>query len=520
MVEQIKPKYNTYHAAGIIAFFTLLSRVVGLYRDRAFAATFGAGDILDSYNAAFRLPDFIFNLLILGTLSVAFIPVFTEYYVKDKNEAQKITNTMLTITFLGMSALCAVLYFFVPQITHLIAPSFEGTKHADTVLLTKIFLLSPIIFTISNVFLSYLSALKRFLAISLAPIFYNFGIIFGAKFLYPHFGLAGLGYGVLLGALAHMLIQLVAAVRAGFVIKPNLNLKHPAIAKIVHLFVPRIFGMDQAQLSLIIASIIGSGLASGTITIFNFANNLQAVPTGIFAISFAVAAFPHLSESFARNDEQEFRKSLTRTILNILFFILPITALIILLRAQIVRVVLGSGNFDWKATILTANALGIFAASLFAQGLTPLFARAFYARHNTKTPVIIGLVCLAINAVISYLLASKYGVLGMTTAFTVASILNMLILVFALRRHLHFEDNYLVQTLSKIILATILLSVAVYGGLRIASLFLDLKTGFSVFLQGLFAGLLGILVFMVFSKLLKIPQTETALGIVKRRLLG
>ena len=511
---------NLFRAAGIIGFFTLLSRFVGLYRDRLFAGTFGAGDILDAYNASFRLPDLIFNLLILGTLSVAFIPVLSEYFVRDEEEAKRITNTMLSVTFVFMGLLCAVMYFFVPQITHLIAPGFTGQKYLNAVKLTKIFLLSPIIFTVSNVFSSYLNSLKRFFIVSLAPILYNFGIIIGAKYFYPHYGIIGLGYGVILGALAHLVIQMLASAHAGLAIRPNFNINHPAVRKIGKLFLPRIFGMDQSQFSLIIASIYGSMLASGTITIFSFANNLQAVPIGIFALSFAIAVFPQLSEAFARKDEKEFSGLLSRTIINILFFVIPISILIILLRAQIVRVILGSGRFDWQATKLTANALGIFAISIFSQSLTPLFSRSFFARQNTRTPVYIGLFTLSLNGILSFFFARAYGVLGLAGAFAGASIIDNLILLYFLRRHIKMEDAYISKAIGKILLATAGMAVVTYVSLYVIAAALGLTTGIHVLIQGVVSGLLGVAAFVLFSKWLKISQAEGAIRIVKKRIFG
>jgi len=504
-----KVSYSIARNASIVGIFTLLSRLVGLYRDRLFASTFGAGDLLDSYYAAFRFPDLLFNLLILGTLSVAFIPVFTEYLVKDPEEANRIANTILNFFFFGMSALALIALAFVPQLAHLIAPGFTGVKYQNTVTLTRIFLLSPVIFTVSSVFGSVLNSVKKFLVVSIAPILYNLGIIFGVKFLYPHFGVSGLAYGVILGALAHLISQAIAAVYRGFSYKPILDLKHPGVRKILKLFVPRIFGVDNSQLSLLIASIIGSVLASGSIAIFNLANNLQAVPIGIFAVSFAVAVFPSLSESFVRKDDKEFNHTLVKTMVNILFFILPISAMILVLRAQITRVVLGAGNFDWQATRLTANTLGIFAISIFAQSLTPLFSRAFYARHNTKIPVIVGLISLALNLLLSYLLSLHFKVLGLTAGFSLASIFNAAVLYIILRMQIrHLDDKYLVSSILKIVLASILSAIVIYIALYYLGLVFPLDTGLHVLIQGGLAGLIGTAAFIGLSSLMDLEQVN------------
>jgi len=384
--------------------------------------------------------------------------------------------------------------------------------------MNRIFLLSPIIFTVSSVFSSILNGLKRFLIVSIAPIIYNLGIIIGVKYLFPHFGLRGLAYGVILGALGHLVIQAAAAIKSGFRYLAILDLKHPGVRKILKLFVPRIFGVDNSQFSLLIASIIGSTLASGSIAVFNLANNLQAVPIGIFAVSFAVASFPSLSESFVRKDDREFNHTLVKTMVNVLFFALPISAMMLVLRAQITRVILGAGNFDWEATRLTANTLGIFAISIFAQSLIPLFSRAFYARHNTKVPVVIGLGSMALNLAFSYYLSVHYGVLGLVSGFTLASILNAAALYIVLRRHVrHMDDAYLSYSVLKIILASVLSAIVIYIALYYLGLYIPLDTGLHVLIQGGLAGLIGTATFIGLSSLMDLEQTAFVWSFLKNR---
>ncbi len=518
-------KHSIVRAAGIVGLFSLFSRLLGMYRDRLFASTFGAGNTLDAYYAAFRIPDLVFNFLVLGTLSVAFIPVFTEYFVSDPKEANRIANTILNAAFIGMGAICIVLLFFVPEITRVIAPGFGGEKLQNTIVLTRLFLFSPVIFAVSSVFSSILNALKRFLLVSLAPIIYNLGIISGIVFLYPVFGISGLAYGVLLGALGHALIQVPGIFKAGFKYRPILHWRHAGVVKIAKLFVPRIFGIDVSQISLLIASIIGSTLAAGSIAIFNLANNLQTVPIGIFGLSFAIASFPNLSEAYALNDHSQFNSILKKTAVHILYFAIPTSILMLLLRAQIVRVILGTGLFNWTATVLTANSLGVFGLSIFAQALVPLFARAFYARHNTKTPVLIGISAMVLNAVLSWFLGRAYGVVGLAAAFSIASIFNMLALYFTLNlkagdpRKAGSAQKFAWQSaIIKICIATAFMGIAVhYVLIPLAEIF-PLHSTIHVFMQGLIAGIIGMAVFFGASKLFGIEETEWAMQVVKKRI--
>jgi putative peptidoglycan lipid II flippase len=498
--------------------FTLLSRFVGLWRDIALASHIGPGDLLDAYNAAFRVPDFMFNLLVLGTLSVAFIPVFTQYFLKDRAEAEKIANTVLNVSSIAMAVLMGTLFIFLHQVTAIIVPGFTGAKLATMVQLTRLFLLSPIIFTISNVFGSMLNSWKRFLITSIAPVLYNCGIIFGIYFLYPHFGAVGLAYGVLIGAGAHLVLQASAVLRLGWRYSLDFAWRDRGVVKIFKLFVPLIISLDPSQVSLLIATIIGSTLASGSISIFNFASNLQAVALGIFALSVSVAAFPSLSEAFAKHDEVEFASIFRKSIMNILFFVLPISLLMVVLRTQIVRVTFERGAFNANDAALTSEAFGIFASSLWAQALAPLFSRVFYARQNTVIPVLTGLVSIAINAVGSYYLGRAYGVSGLVAGFTISAVIDFgLLYIFLVPKLPSFELKPLVVPLLKLVAASVVMAAATYAVLFPLAAVIHPAGTVTVFIEGFAAGVVGILVFAGAASALKIEQARYAAKTLRQK---
>ncbi len=516
-LKTIEKHFSVPKAAAIVGFFTLLSRIVGLVRDRLFASSFGAGDTLDIYYAAFRIPDLVFNLLVLGTLSVAFIPIFTELLITDKEKAYKIANSILNFSFLLMSALCLILIFFAQPLTHLLVPGFEGQKFADTVILTRILLLSPIIFTVSSIFSSILNSQKKFIIANLAPVMYNLGIIFGLLVLYPKFGLYGLGWGVIIGAGLHLLVQIPEAVHYGYIWQSVMDLKDPAIKKVLGLFLPRVLGVDNSQVSLLIGSIVGSVLISGSIAVFNLANNLQAVPLGVFAISTAIAMFPLLSEFYAKKNEEDFAKSLSKAISQILFFMVPFTILLLLFRAHLVRLAFGAGKFNWDDTILTFNTLGMFSLSLFAQGLSPLLARAFYARQDTKTPVIIGVATMVINAVLAYFLGRRFGAAGMAGGFSIAAIFNAAVLYFILRFRIsrqisqatleNFDDTIFIS-LTKVIIASLFMGLTGYAALYILAPLVDTHTTLGLLIQSSLAFILAGGIFYAVGSYLGLPQLK------------
>ena len=518
-----------FSAAMMIAFFSFLSKALGIVRNRIFAGEFGAGDTMDIYFAAFLIPDFLYSLLILGILSSVFIPVFAEYEARSKEEAWRLANVVLTV-FCTVFAVCAAIAaVFAPWLAELVAPGFDGEKQAQTALLMRIMFLSPILLGASNIIGNMLQARRRFFTFALAPVMYNIGIIIGALFFVKPFGVAGLAVGVVLGALLHFLIQIPAVVQLGFSFKPTFDIRHPGLMKIARLSLPRTVGLVANQLNFVIVTAIASTVASGGIAVFYFANDLQFVPISIIALSFASAVFPFLAASYAQGDMDAFLNKLYDAINQILYFVIPVSLFLILVRAQVVRVLLGYGQFSWEDTRLTAAAVGAFAISIFAQSLVPLFSRAFYALHNTKTPVLINVISTIITALLSFYFlqlmrdggefARMVGVvfkvsdlahapiLALPLAFSLASVINLLLLYFAFMLRVDtFDSSRIVPSLFKINLAAACMAVAVYGALHIIAEWVNMQTFAGVFMQGGLAFIVGAVVYGAVSYLLRIPE--------------
>lgn len=522
MISKLKQLEATFHigqATIIIASFTLLSRITGFGRDILLARQLGLSADSDIYFTAFRIPDTVYNLLILGTLSVALIPVFSQYYLKDKPRAYNIASTVLNISALGMFGICVMIFLFALPLTKLIAPGFSAEQIETTAMVTRIMMLSPIIFTVSNVFSSVLISMKKFIIVNTAPLLYNLGIILGIVLFYPRYGIAGLAYGVILGALMHVGIQIPEAYRHGFRWKPVLKFGDAGVKKIAALFLPRIVGLDSSYVNLIVVSIIGSTLMTGSITAFNYANNIQAVALGIFALSSAVAIFPVLSEYFAKDDTKGFVSTLQHTIIRVLYFVIPVTIILLLLRAHVVRLLLGYGECDWTCTVTTFDTLGVLALGLVAQSLIPLFARAFYARQNTKTPVIISLVCMVITGFSSYFLAQGLGIVGVALGFVIASTVQCILLFVFLHRYLNttdpatqkvltvFNSTIVTQTL-KILLASVLLGAISYASLYLLDPILNTHTVIGIFAQAGISTLLGGIAYVAVTRYLDVMESK------------
>jgi len=369
--------------------------------------------------------------------------------------------------------------------------------------------LSPLLLGISGIFSSVLTSYKRFLVYALAPIFYNVGIIIGILFFVNIWGPIGLAWGVVLGAFLHMSVQYPAVRQLGFRYN-RAFLKYftnKDVRKVFKLMIPRTMGIMVNQVNLFVITIFASLLTSGSLAIFSFAQNLQSVPLGIIGISFAIAVFPTLSVLSSNKNKTKFIETFSQTFRQILFFIIPISVFILLLRAQIVRVVLGSGKFDWEDTIFTFQCLGIFSLSLFAQSVTPLLARTFYALHNTKTPFYIALASETVNITTVLLLIGKYKILSLAIAFSLASLVQMFLLLFILRFQLDsLDDKKIITSTVKISLATIVSGVSIQFSKYLLGGLVSLDTFLGVFIQLVISALVGTSVFIIMAQIFKIEE--------------
>ena len=472
------------------------------------------------------MPDLVYNLIVLGALSAGFIPIFVKLIVDDESKlyranqaAWDLVNNILNILAFFLLVACAVLAVVTPWLVPLITPGFSGEKLSLTINLTRIMFMSPLLLGLSGVFGGVLQSFKRFLVFSLAPVMYNLGIIFGAVFLTKYFGLYGLVWGVLLGALLHLMIQVPTVFRLGFGYRLIFNLKDSGFVKIMKMMGPRVLGLAGAQLNLIVITILASTLAAGSLAIFNLANNLQSFPIGLFGVSYAIAVFPTLAKSFSSEDKDKFRFNFQKTFKQILLFVIPVSFLFIILRIQIVRVILGVGRFNWEDTILTADALGLFSLGLFAQALLPLLVRAFYARQNTMVPFITAAISVAVNVFLSWWLIQSMGVLGLALGFSISSIINIILLIVWLKFEIRdIWHNGIITALFKITFASFFMGLSAQVVKTWIGTIYDLDRFWEIFLQGFVAGMVGIVVFAVISYFIKTEEFLIFAGSLRKKL--
>ena len=518
---------NMNQAALLLGVFTLLSQVLALIRDRSLAHFIGPSAGLDAYYAAFRIPDLIF----ISIASLASITVLIPFIVAKMRgeevteEAKKFLNDVFTVFFLALILVAAIAFFLMPHLVFFIAPGFTHTMQMKVVWMSRIMLLSPIFMGLSNLFGTVTQLFRKFFIFSLSPVFYNLGIIFGIIILYPIFGIYGLAFGVVIGALLHMLIQVVAALVCGLSPKFSFSINFKDIRKAILTSFPRTIGLAMNSISLIVIVALASYLKSGSISIFNFSYNLQTVPLNIIGVSYAVAAFPTMAKSFTAGKMNEFKNHLRMAARQIIFWSLPITFLFVVLRAQIVRVLLGSGAFSWQDTRLASAALAVFSFSILAQSMIGLLSRSYYAGGKTTRPLIVNSICSVFIMVLSPLLLFCFNtfsvfryfvesmlkvtdipgtaILMLPLAYTIGTILNFILHWIFVKKDFLKDEAFIAKSFFQSLGASFFIGFISYLGLNAFSPIFGLTTFWGVFLQGFFSGSLGILAGFIVLYLLK-----------------
>ncbi|MAG11770.1 MAG: murein biosynthesis integral membrane protein MurJ [Parcubacteria group bacterium] len=507
-------------AAVLMAGATFLSRILGLIRDRIFAHQFGAGEILDAYYAAFKIPDLLFNLIILGALSAGFIPVFTKFRkTHGLKTSWPIVQTVLSLGSIVMATAAVFLFIFADPLMSIVAPGFSEAAHAQAVAFTRVMFLSPFFLGFSAVLGGALQSLRQFFVFALAPILYNGGIIVGATLFYSKMGIIGLAWGVVLGALLHAGIQYYALKGQGFTLQFSLKLTHE-VKRILYLMAPRTLGLAVSQVSLIALTAITSTLSAGSISAFQLAHNIAFVPIGIFAVSYAVAAFPTLSEGAMEKTQETFTKSFSSTVRQVLFLMIPSTVLFVLLRAQIVRVLLGTGAFDWQDTVMTFDTLAMFAVGFAALGLVHLLVRGFYAFEDTKTPVVIAILAETIVLFVAYLASRVIGVQGIALGVSVGALVQVALLwAMLVPKTKALDGRRILISLFKMTVAALAMAVVMQVLKSPISSLVDMTTGLGIFIQACAVGLAGCITYVAVGLLLKSHEMHVFVRVVREKLI-
>ncbi len=550
MVKKILSFYHSFldreisslnKAALLLGVFSLLSQFVGLLRDRLLANIFGASTELDIYYAAFRIPDFLFvTIASIVSLSVL-VPFILEKDSVGRETLRKFLNTVFTFFSLLMALSAVVVYIFMPELSGLLFKGFEPQVLERIILISRILLLSPIILGLSNLMGSLTQAYNRFVVYAFAPVLYNSGIIVGIWLFTAEWGILGPVVGVVLGALLHLLIQLPTVSKAGLMPRITLRPDWREIFKVARISLPRTLTLSMSSIVFIILTAMAAGLTAGSVSILNFANNLQTMSLSLIGVSYSLAAFPTLTRKFQEKNIGAFIEQMQISSRFIIFWSLPLTALLIVLRAQVVRTLLGSGLFDWEATRLTAAALAIFVFSSLFQSMLLLWMRGFYSAGHTKKPFFINLISTVIlivmtfglvwtfdhSSIFSYFILAllKVGDLSFNNAkmlmlplgFTLGTILNGLLLWLAFELQFRGYSRGVLRALFQGVCAAVILGAVTYWGLDFFDNVFNLNTLLGIFFQGLSAGVLGILAGILVLSLLKSAELASVFDTLRSK---
>lgn len=514
MYQEIR---GLHEAAYILAAFTLGSQMLALVRDRMLAHQFGAGSELDLYYTAFRIPDLLF-VIFASVLSVyVLIPFMTEATARGGAVAARAFLSQIMTLFLASYGVLALFAFiFARPLVEFCFPGFVATEYDTLALLLRILLMQPLLLSLSNLLGVVTQLQNRFLIYAISPLLYNIGIIFGIVVLYPRFGIAGLGYGVVLGAALHLAAQLPLARASGTAPTIVRSFEWGTIRAVLRTSVPRALTLSLNQIVLLAMIGIASVMASGSVSVFQFALNLQSVPLALIGVSYSVAAFPTLVRMLVNGERAAYVEHVATALRHIFFWSIPIVALIIVVRAQIVRVILGSGAFDWDDTRLVAAALALFALSLAAQAVNLLIVRAFYAGGDTRTPFYItafssaGALLLGIILYIVFTVSNDFAgmierllrvrgvagaeVLTLPLGYSIAMMGNAISLIVIFMRRYGLRFSSFGGVLGRGIVAAITGGIMAYAVLNIIVFGIRSDTVIGILLQGAIAGISGMAV--------------------------
>ena len=512
-------------AAGVVGIATMLSRVFGFLRDMIVAGFFGAGLTTDAFFVAFRIPNLLRRLLAEGSLTVSFVPVFTEYLRnKTREEALELANITFTALSIILVAVSLLGVLFSPLIVTVMAPGFVRmpAQYELAVFLTR--LMFPYILLISLVALcmGILNSLRHFAAPALSPVVLNVAMILAALTLRGFFQepVVALAVGVMAGGVLQLAMQWPFLIKMGVRLKPDFRFRHPGVKRIGMLMLPAAFGAAIYQINIFIGTILASLLQAGSVSYLYYADRIVELPLGVFAIAVGTATLPSFSEQAAQGRIEELKRTISFSLRLILFITIPATIALIALRVPIISVLFQRGEFGVRSTELTAQALLFYSVGLWAFSVIRIIVAAFYSLQDTRSPMKAAIVALIVNALFSVILMFplKHG--GIALATSIASAVNVgMLWVILTRRVGPILDGEFAPSIGK----TALASLVMWGVILLIDLLTPWNTAGHLGARLIYLALCvtaGGAAFFAAAHLLKSPDMAIAVGALRRRIAG
>ena len=508
-----KQQNSILSAAFVITLASLVSAVLGFIRERVLISYFftNSKEALDAFRIASRLPELAFQILVVGALSAAFIPIFSKYLAKSKQEAYEISSSIINIVLLLFIVISAVIFINAEGFIRLITSvGFSDSQIVVAAKLTRVMLLAQFFFAISNFLTGMIQSHQRFLVPALAPLAHNLGIIIGIIAFKPIFGIYSAAIGIVLGSFLHLLFQLPLAIKLGFSYRLSLKLYHPGVKEMLRLIPARTLTISVNQLEYFATGYFATAMSVGSLTLFEIAQRLMSAPIRVFAVPIGQASLPFLSQETAADKRAEFKTMIIKSLHKIMFLTLPASIILIVLRIPLVRILYGAKSFPWSATLLTGQAVAVLSLSIFAQSAHHILSRAFYAMENTKTPFKIATLAMMINLTISYIATFilKSNIVGIAWALTISSILHVIVLLGALHRRTGgFDLPALLNPIGKMIITTLATGICLWVPMRLLDQFVfDTTKTIPLIILTVVVSSIGFIVYLLFSKLLGVAE--------------
>lgn len=506
-------------AAGIIMIAMTLSRVIGYVRDMVIYAHFGQNNLTDAYNAAFSIPDFLYFLLVGGALSSAFIPVFSGYIATKKDEdGWQVASTIFNIIMILMVIGIIIGNIFAPQLIRILVPGFSPENIALTVAMTRIMFFQTFFMALNGISMGILNSYHHFLAPAFGAVMYNLGIIVIGILLSPSLGIMGFAIGVVAGAIFNFAFQLPALIRLGLRYRFVIDLKHPGVRRIGTLILPVLIGLSVTQFNLFVNQNLGSNLPEGMISALRTAQRIMQLPIGIFAVAIAVAVFPTLTGHAAREEREDFKKTMSLGIRTIIFVTLPAAIGLISLKTPIVRLLFQQGLFTPADTEATAYAVLFYSMGIFAYSSIQLLNRVFYSIQDTITPVTVGIVTIIVNIALNLFFLKPLGHGGLALAYSLAGFINMVGLLIILRSKIGgIDGRAMLSSFLKTLVFSSFMGFFAYQSARLMELLVDIETKIGQVLQVGVSVLVGAVIFFALTFLFKMEEGELAKKLFLKR---
>jgi putative peptidoglycan lipid II flippase len=515
-------------AAAIVGVSLLASRVLGLIRTTVFATLFGTSPDMAAYSAAFRVPDLLYTLISGGALASAFIPVFAGLLEQQREEeAWRVANTVLNTLFVVMSVAAALAFLLAPQLIDQLVPNFTRPEKAETVDLTRIMLVQPVLLGVGGVFAAMQQSYSRFLLPAVGPLLYNLAIIIGTVLFGRHAGVYAAAWSVTIGAFLWFQVQLPGVARESRYYHLEVNWRLPGVREVLRLLGPRVVGLAAFQVMLLITTYLASGFSSDSFNAITYSWALVVLPVNAFGSSVATAVFPLISRQSVAAQASALGQTVRESLRAVLFLTLPSTAGLIILRRPIIDLLYDHGSWTVHSTEATAFALAFYAGGLVPMALIEVMPRVFYAMKDTRTPVMIAVVTVLLDAGLSVALVHVFphdegqGALGLATA--IAAWIQGIWLFHALHRRLPTIINAAFwRAVNAMALAMLVMAVAVFFAQRAMEYILSsTSTSASTSTPGALAEVVitvgtGVIVYLSVARLLGLPEVQRVASLLRR----